>query len=532
MGKKHKKHRSDRKTSDDQTTQPAETEKRDSLKMVFKILNEAPPSGSDDQPPHKKKKKRSHQHYNVQSVEISTEEQNVGSSATSAAVATSQRLSPSKQLAFKTLLTNLLRELERKDPQSIFAWPVNDIIAPNYSQMIAYPMDFSTMRGKIETEVYQSLPQFKHDFDAMVANCKLYNKEDTVYHRAAKKLKYAGKKIMSEERLVSLRRDVPALSSEFTMIEYYNLVGLDIPVMSELQNAHGDMQAMDTLEDGVGGEGDADMTSSYAQLDTYLDPNEPVSYTDVDSVRTVAPDSLRAAKIAADNLRQARPNDRIGALVKGDEPGKLVLNILNPNPGSNEEVRHHVILKDLTAVLNDGVETLPVVKEDKRNKITPIEYLSYGSYSSFAPTFDSRSANITQSQSDMLLAVYGGDTGYLMAQSMQEFVKDADPAVQDMIDDILDGCTHGGHRKVNADIAATLEENVVLLQDLQNKQNDRLKKVLPDGKPNVVSPSEKEYLVAGALQTNLTSLAKQTAPGALYDEKSVRACHGYAPSEN
>lgn len=49
--------------------------------------------------------------------------------------------------------------LEKKDDQQFFAWPVTDKIAPGYSSIIKKPMDFSTMKFKIENETYISLSE-------------------------------------------------------------------------------------------------------------------------------------------------------------------------------------------------------------------------------------------------------------------------------------------------------------------------------------------------------------------------------------
>lgn len=52
------------------------------------------------------------------------------------------------------MLEHLLGLLEKKDPQQFFAWPVTENIAPGYSSIITQPMDFSTIRQKIEDNMY------------------------------------------------------------------------------------------------------------------------------------------------------------------------------------------------------------------------------------------------------------------------------------------------------------------------------------------------------------------------------------------
>ena len=49
------------------------------------------------------------------------------------------------------LIMRFINELEKLDPQDIFAMPVTDQIAPGYSTMIRNPMDFSTIKARVNT---------------------------------------------------------------------------------------------------------------------------------------------------------------------------------------------------------------------------------------------------------------------------------------------------------------------------------------------------------------------------------------------
>ena len=50
-----------------------------------------------------------------------------------------------------------VNELEKFDPQDIFAMPVTDQIAPGYSTMIRNPMDFLTIKNKCEALEYEGM---------------------------------------------------------------------------------------------------------------------------------------------------------------------------------------------------------------------------------------------------------------------------------------------------------------------------------------------------------------------------------------
>lgn len=103
------------------------------------------------------------------------------------------------------LLNHLLSLIEKKDTQQFFAWPVSDDIAPGYSNIIANPMDFFTIRSKIEEGKYQALTEFIDDFKLICLNAIQYNQEDTVYHIAAKKLLHVGLKMLKPGNLVRLK---------------------------------------------------------------------------------------------------------------------------------------------------------------------------------------------------------------------------------------------------------------------------------------------------------------------------------------
>lgn len=106
-----------------------------------------------------------------------------------------------ERTALQKLLDYLLKALEKRDPQQFFAWPVTDNIAPGYSHIISRPMDFSTMKQKIDDNQYGTLQDFVSDFRLMCTNAMEYNHVDTVYYKTSKKLLHAGMKLMQPDKL-------------------------------------------------------------------------------------------------------------------------------------------------------------------------------------------------------------------------------------------------------------------------------------------------------------------------------------------
>ncbi|XP_053310219.1 bromodomain and PHD finger-containing protein 3-like [Spea bombifrons] len=101
---------------------------------------------------------------------------------------------------FNIFLKSTLDMLEEKDKAKIFTEPVNLKEVPDYMDFVPQPMDFSTMRHKLECHRYYSLHAFEDDFNLMVSNCLHYNSEESVFHQAALQLHQEGSSILSHAR--------------------------------------------------------------------------------------------------------------------------------------------------------------------------------------------------------------------------------------------------------------------------------------------------------------------------------------------
>ncbi|XP_060044793.1 bromodomain-containing protein 1 isoform X2 [Erinaceus europaeus] len=98
------------------------------------------------------------------------------------------------------LLRSVLDQLQEKDPARIFAQPVSLKEVPDYLDHIKHPMDFSTMRKRLEAQGYKNLTEFEEDFDLIVDNCMKYNAKDTVFYRAAVRLRDQGGVVLRQAR--------------------------------------------------------------------------------------------------------------------------------------------------------------------------------------------------------------------------------------------------------------------------------------------------------------------------------------------
>ncbi|CAG8627733.1 16517_t:CDS:10, partial [Cetraspora pellucida] len=86
----------------------------------------------------------------------------------------------------------VLDTLSSLDKNEIFAKPVSLEEVPDYLIHIKHPMDFGTIRKKIENHEYSlgsGMQGFKDDVELTFQNAMTYNTSNTIYYRVAKKLR-------------------------------------------------------------------------------------------------------------------------------------------------------------------------------------------------------------------------------------------------------------------------------------------------------------------------------------------------------
>lgn len=87
-----------------------------------------------------------------------------------------------------------------KHNHGIFNAPVDDKVVLGYYSVIKHPMDFGTIRGRLEDGFYNSIEQFVKDVNLVFSNAFTYNESDHPIHNGAKALK-----TIFEEKLAAAR---------------------------------------------------------------------------------------------------------------------------------------------------------------------------------------------------------------------------------------------------------------------------------------------------------------------------------------
>ncbi|NP_001086274.1 bromodomain-containing protein 9 [Xenopus laevis] len=316
------------------------------------------------------------------------------------------------------LLEYFLRQLQRKDPNGFFAFPVTDQIAPGYFMIIKNPMDFSTMKEKISQDEYKSVTEFKADFKLMCDNAMTYNRPETVYYKLAKKLLHTGFKMMSKAAL---------LGNEVTTTEE-PIPEIIMPTAAEVvkKSKKPSKDMFRVMEED--------------QSSIFEPEGNACSLTDSTAEEHVLALVEHAADEARDKLNQYFPNCRIGYLKKNTD-GTLFYTVVNGDP-DNEEDTHLVDLSSLSSKLLPSFTTLGF-KEDRRHKVTFLN--STGTALSLQN--NTLFTNLKPDQIELMYAGYGDDTGIQCALSLQEFVKDSGSFAKRMVNDLLDQITGGDHSR-------------------------------------------------------------------------------------
>ncbi|KAM7175648.1 bromodomain-containing protein 9 isoform 2-T2 [Macrochelys suwanniensis] len=387
------------------------------------------------------------------------------------------------------LLEHFLRQLQRKDPHGFFAFPVTDAIAPGYSMIIKHPMDFGTMKDKIAANEYKSVTEFKADFKLMCDNAMTYNRPDTVYYKLAKKILHTGFKMMSKERLLALKRSM-SFMQDMDFSQQAALLGDEDTAVEEPVPEVVPVQ-VETAKKSK--------KPSKEVISCIFEPEgNACSLTDSTAEEHVLALVEHAADEARDRINRYLPNSKMGYLKKNGD-GSLLFSVVNSSdPEAEEEETHSVDLSSLSSKLLPGFTTLGF-KDERRNKVT---FLTSAS-TALSMQNNSIFHDLKSDEMELLYSAYGDETGIQCALSLQEFVKDSGSYSKKIVDDLLDQITGGDHSKTiyqlkqRRNIPVKPPDEVKVLPVLI-KEEHRLRNTCPD--------SSKQIMVGESIGDSNTSV--------------------------
>ncbi|KAM7513987.1 hypothetical protein LguiA_003570 [Lonicera macranthoides] len=101
---------------------------------------------------------------------------------------------PTTPLPGKKLLVFILDRLQKKDTHGVFSEPVDPEELPDYHDIIQHPMDFGTVRKKLDNGVYSNLEELEADVLLICSNAMQYNPPNTVFFRQARSIQELAKR--------------------------------------------------------------------------------------------------------------------------------------------------------------------------------------------------------------------------------------------------------------------------------------------------------------------------------------------------
>ncbi|XP_061525109.1 bromodomain-containing protein 7 isoform X2 [Phycodurus eques] len=573
MGKKHKKHKSEKHAYEEYAERP--------LKLVLKVSGNEVTTGSssrdtfyDEQSPEcdkgkdKKKKKKKDKERNCGTPDSDKGKKKVikkkkghdrdgedeRDNCRTPIRSELDKLEEKELTPLQEALNQLIRQLQRKDPSAFFTFPVTDLIAPGYSIIIKQPMDFSTMKEKVKKQSYVTLDELKADFRTMCENAMVHNKPETIYHKAARKLLHSGMKILNKERLESLKQSIEFMS------------GLDPSDKAAWNRQDQGAACLVTKREASTEGSERSQTPGTPRPDK--EAKEEGAEKELEKIRKVIEESRGklSNRVLQCDLEFSRQRQ---------SDGSTTLAFVNPaDPSAGEAGYCPIKLGMMSTRLQSGVNCLQGFREDKRNRITPVSYMNYGPFTSYAPVYDSSFSNVGKDDSDLIYSFYGGESSLQESDSLSEFLSKSGEYVYKMADNLLDAMTNGEHSKKlketepfvcvqqveepsqedkakaeafqpdawgcsetelpaaeelsGADVQQKLDETTRLLRELQEAQRERLSTKQPPNMICLLAPTTKELELAERVTGNLAALTGRVAPRDISSIWAIRKAMGIA----
>jgi len=381
-----------------------------------------------------------------------------------------------KKSDFTNLLEFLLRELEKKDVNNFFRLPVIEAFAPGYSRIVQTPMDFSTIRMKIEEGRYDTLHKFRVDFELICTNCMLYNMPETIYHKAAQKLLQQGQRILSPERLRLLAEQNPVMHQISTKELGFKLV-------EELVEF--------TVED----EREVSLMIEEVRGLVKRPPGRFEAIPDDMSPEEILEQVTGAAARAKQRLDLKQPQAQVGFLRQSSD-GSIMFSMV-----TGEDEDRPISLDNLIGDVKQGTVNLQTFREEKK-KNEVVEEKARDVLHKQA--LESNFTNLSKDDMVLVENTYGDCMGVAYAESIKNFSRNCEYATF-IVDNLLDILTGNEHRKTSKHI----EEQRVL-----RSEEDLIASAFPS--PNVNSQIDFEDLKTleeVGIDMSFLETIKKTSPG-------------------
>ena len=332
------------------------------------------------------------------------------------------------------------------------------------------------MKRKINHDEYSNIAEFRSDFELMCDNAMKYNRPDTIYWQAAKKLLAFGSKLMNKDKLISYRRTVECFA-HLTERE----LGFRIDSSSNSTLDDSLSQLNDSLEPS---NADSDQLSSISisQACSQRKPklilklpkiynNPPAAAAAAATATTTTTTTMTTTTTATVVVVEEEEIEESTGLVDDISPEDLLLQVQQASQIAREKFqqrqpifsytvayqRRHAQsalrmvnqddMSEQTIPLMDANHlSLPTLESEKEQYNAVRDFLDHGPFSSQSTSQnDSTLASLPKEELDLLIHTYGSEFSAQYAMSMMDFIKDSGDLALVYVDRFLSVLTNGEH---------------------------------------------------------------------------------------
>lgn len=376
----------------------------------------------------------------------------------------------SNQIVFQNFLLSLLKRLEMKDPQKLFAWPVIDSLTPGYSQVVKHPMDFNTIRKKIEHNIYQSVAELKYDVRLLCENAIRYYRHSGMHYCEASRLWYFAKtRIFARDQLAEHLKQFPPLTiSDLGMdnAKFSNIMnGTSIPATSNtpimtngvlstpvkssktlsLQSLLNDAKCEPSIVNYRNG-------FDYCFDEKLVEEPTPQQILEQHQHRLqqlqTSSSSTTTVEIPALTLSRPQNTNNI-SICRQTEDGTTTLPFIVNDYGC-DDLDNQITLGHLAgARLNEGTTSLPSYQEPETERIHPYDYLEESlknPFGSHLPYMNSGPSTITHNDTLLLFNTFEKFEPTRHCEEIERVANDGSYLTKSYVDSLLSIVSNGEYR--------------------------------------------------------------------------------------
>lgn len=304
------------------------------------------------------------------------------------------------------------------------------------------------MKRKITQDEYSNIVEFRSDFELMCENAMKYNRPETIYWQAAKKLLNIGTKLMNKEKLLSSRRSLECFSR---LTERELGFRIDLPSTHNLDESSSHLN--ESLDSSII---DPDNLSSISvsqacsqrkpklilKLPKFYDKPAPVIVEPEEVEEPVEEEEPEEEYSPEEILAQARLASRC-ARDKFDSRHPMTSYTLSYQRGNGTSSLRLINQDDSTEQSIALVEPSYLSSDDDGSSAR--DFLEHGPFSLQPTHHDSSFTSMSKEELDLLIHTYGSEFSAQYAASLMDYVKNTGDLALAYVDRFLSVLTNGEH---------------------------------------------------------------------------------------